>query len=161
MKLFRIVLSILVVLLATMSLAETGVKATFEKLKALEGSWSGKTTDGRPVQVSFRVTSGGSAIMSEIQGKEDMITMFHLDGNRLMMTHYCGAGNQPRMVGTMSPDGKTVNFDFLDATNLSAQPGHMNQMRLTMTDASHHAEDWDFLAPDGKHMHEHFDLERK
>lgn len=161
MKLFRIALSILVVLLATMSLAETGAKATFEKLKSLEGSWSGKTTDGRPVQVSFRVTSGGSAIMSEIQGEEDMITMFHLDGDRLMMTHYCGAGNQPRMVGSMSPDGKTVNFDFLDATNLSAQPGHMNQMHLTMTDASHHAEDWDFLMPDGKHMHEHFDLERK
>ena len=48
-----------------------------------------------------------------------MITMFHMDGSRLLMTHYRGAGNQPRMTGTLSPDGKSVTFDFLDATNLS------------------------------------------
>ena len=75
--------------------------------------------NGQPVEVDYRVTSNGSALMSEIKGKEDMISMFHLDGDRVLMTHYCGAGNQPRMVASASPDGKTFTFDFLDATNLA------------------------------------------
>jgi hypothetical protein len=92
-----------------------------------------------------------------------MITMFHLDGDRLLMTHYCGAGNQPRMVGTVSPDGKTITFNFLDATNvLGSQPGHMERMVLTILDANHHTEEWSFLAQDGKlHQHEAFELQRQ
>jgi hypothetical protein len=90
--------------------------------------------------------------------------MFNLDGpDRLLMTHYCAAGNQPRMVGTMSPDGKTLTFNFLDATNLvSEQPGHMQSLLVTIIDSDHHTEDWAFLARDGKlQHHEHFDLQRQ
>jgi len=136
-------------------------QASFEKLKALQGNWSGKAMN-RDIQVSFRVTSNGSAIMSEIQGEEDMITMFNLDGDRLMMTHYCGTGNQPRMVGTVSPDGKSIRFDFLDATNvLPSQPGHMQRLTITMLDNDHHTESWEFMNNDGKtEHHELFDLHR-
>jgi len=28
---------------------------------------------------------------------ESMVTMYHLDKGRVMMTHYCSAQNQPRM----------------------------------------------------------------
>ena len=59
--------------------------------------------------VVFRPTSGGSALLSEIVGVEDMITMFHLDNDRVLMTHYCGAGNQPRMQATMA-SAKLVHF---------------------------------------------------
>ena len=45
--------------------------------------------------------------MSEIDGHDDMISMLHLDADRLLMTHYCGAGNQPRMQAEASSDGKT------------------------------------------------------
>lgn len=160
MNKLQLVLPALVALLATVAFADSNSQASFEKLKSLQGSWAGKAGD-RDVKVSFRVTSGGSAIMSEIQTEEDMISMFHLDGNRLMMTHYCGAGNQPRMVGTLSPDGKTIKFDFLDATNLSAQPGHMQHLTLTMIDADHHTEQWEFQDADGKTMqHQLFDLHR-
>jgi len=161
MKTFRIVALVVMTLVARLALADSGAQAAFEKIKGLQGLWAGKKSEGQMFEVSFRVTSNGSAVMSEIQGPEDMITMFHLDGQRLLMTHYCGAGNQPRMVGTISPDGKTLTFDFLDGTNLSAQPGHMNRMILTVTDANHHTEEWDFLGADGKHMHERFELERK
>ena len=157
----RRLLPFCVALLATIALADSNTAATFTNLKSLEGSWSGKAGD-RDVKVTFRVTSGGSAVLSEIQaGNEDMISMFHLDGSRLMLTHYCAAGNQPRMIGTVSPDGKTIKFDFLDATNLSAQPGHMQRMTLTMVDADHHTEHWEFQEADGKTMHEEsFDLHR-
>ncbi len=76
--------------------------------------------------------------MSEINGyrSEGMITMFHLDGaNRLMMTHYCGAGNQPRMQASASPDGKTLRFKFVDATNLeSTESGHMDHVVIALLD---------------------------
>ena len=99
--------------------------------------------------------------MSEIKGKENMITMFHLDGERLLMTHYCGAGNQPRMVASASPDGKTFTFSFLDATNLATPDApHMNHLVISMPDANHHTEEWVF-SDHGKEMKEVFDLRRK
>lgn len=161
MRTLRILTAVAVVLLTTVAVAQSSAPA-FDKLKSLAGSWEGTASDGMAVQVSFRETSGGSALMSEITGHEDMISMFHMDGNRLMMTHYCGAGNQPRMIGTLSPDGKTVTFNFLDATNdLPSQPGHMAHLTVTIIDSRHHIEDWEFAAKDGQTLHEKFDLKRK
>jgi hypothetical protein len=100
--------------------------------------------------------------MSEIQGhgSEHMISMIHMDGpNRLMLTHYCGAGNQPRMNATTSADGKTITFEFFDGTNIG-ESGHMQRVVFTMVDANHHTEDWTFNAGQGKEMKEFFDLRR-
>ena len=158
MKMLRVVL---IALVATAAASDT--QKSFDALKTLSGSWAGKGSQGQPVRVSYRVTAGGSALMSEITGEhEDMVTMFHPDGTRLLMTHYCGTGNQPRMVGTASPDGKTITFNFLDATNLAAaQPGHMGRLVVTLVDANHHTEDWEFMGNDGKQMHEVFELQRE
>lgn len=161
MKSIRIAISILLVAAATVAMAQTDAQKTFARLKTLDGMWAGKDPRGEDVKVSFRSTSGGSALMSEIMGKEDMISMFHLDGNRLLMTHYCAAGNQPRMKASASADGKTVTFDFVDATNLAtADAGHMQRMVLNMIDDNHHTEEWTFL-DHGKEMKETFDLQRK
>ena len=161
MKLARVVISLLLALATIAAVGESDAQKSFEKLKTLAGSWQGKTQNGQPVQVVYRVTSGGSALMSEIIGDEDMITMFHLDGDRLLMTHYCGAGNQPRMKATSSADGKSLSFEFLDATNLaSPQAGHMHRVVFTFPDADHHTEEWFFLQ-DGKEARERFELERK
>jgi len=161
MKLVRSALLLILALATTTALAQSDAQKSFDRLKSLAGSWQGKDQSSRSVQVSYRVTSGGSALMSEIQSEEDMITMFHLDGDRLLMTHYCGAGNQPRMKATASPDGKTITFEFLDATNLaSPQAGHMHRVVFTMIDANHHTEEWTFL-DNGKEVKEVFDLQRK
>jgi len=164
MRSVRIASIFFVVAIATSAFAQSNTQAAFDKLKSLEGSWAGKTSDGRDVQVDFRVVSGGSAVMSEIHGQAEanMITMFHPDGDRLLMTHYCGTGNQPRMVGTLSPDGKTISFNFLDATNVRAsQPGHMQQLVLNLPDSNHQTEQWNFLGQDGKmEHHQTFDLQR-
>jgi hypothetical protein len=160
MKASRYALFVLLVFVSTAALAQSDAQKSFDKLKSLAGSWQGKTSQGSNVKVNFRVTSGGSALMSEILGEENMISMIHLDGDRVLMTHYCGAGNQPRFKATTSPDGKTVNFDFLDATNLAtAQAGHMNHVVFQWIDADHHTEEWTFLQ-DGKEKHERFDLQR-
>ena len=117
---------------------------------------------GQPVQVTFKVTGDGSAVMSEILGKDDMISMIHLDGpNSLVLTHYCAIGNQPRMQASVSPDGKTVTFNFQDATNLaSLDAGHMQRMVLTLLDTNHHTEEWIFV-DHGKEIKRVFDLHRK
>jgi len=158
---FAVVITLTSLLTGTLASAASGAQSSFEQLKSLSGSWEGKASNGDPVQVDFRPTAQGSALMSEIKGKEDMITMFNLDGERLLMTHYCAAGNQPRMSATASPDGKTITFDFLDATNLtSPEAGHMQHLVISMRDANHHIEEWNFV-DHGKQMKEVFDLWRK
>jgi|SRR5215813_2617354 len=163
MKAARIVVGLMVVLVAGSLLAMAGSQQTFDTMKSLNGVWEGKGMNGKPLQVSYKVTAGGSALMSEIHGMdEEMITMFHPDGDRLLMTHYCGAGNQPRMQGAASPDGKTIEFTFVDATNITPQqPGHMEKLVVTMVNPTHHTEEWTFKGADGKEMKEVFDLHRK
>ncbi|MGA8539547.1 MAG: hypothetical protein WB566_08600, partial [Terriglobales bacterium] len=123
-------------------------------------NWAGKNNQGQPIEVSFRMTAGGSALMSEIHGHgpENMITMFHMDGDRLLMTHYCGSGNQPRMK-VISADGKSVGFEFFDGTNIGPGDGHMQRASFTESDPDHHVEEWTFL-DHGKDMKEVFTLAR-
>jgi hypothetical protein len=161
MKPVRIAITLLFVLLTSGAFAASAAQKSFEELKSLDGSWEGKASNGEPVQVSYKVTSNGSALMSEIKGKEDMISMFNLDGERLLMTHYCAVGNQPRMVASASPDGKTITFAFLDVTNLATpDAGHMNRLIISMPDSNHHTEEWVYN-DHGKEMKEVFDLWRK
>lgn len=160
----RLVFAVLsVLLIGATAGAQSDAQRGFTTIKRLPGTWEGKRPDGAPFQVTFKLTGGGSAILSEIQApKEDMISMIHMDGpNRLLMTHYCAVGNQPRMQGNVSPDGRTITFDFVDATNLaSSDAGHMQKMVLTVLDDEHHTEEWVFT-DHGKEHKEVFDLRRK
>ena len=156
------VVALAVLLSASLALAESGARKTFDSLKGLDGTWEGKNEKGQSLKITFRETGGGSTLLSEIEGKgpENMVSMFHLDGDRVLMTHYCSAGNQPRMAATLAPDGKSVAFDFVDATNLaSTDAGHMNHVVFAMPDADHHTEQWTFL-DHGKEMKELFTLQR-
>jgi hypothetical protein len=160
MKILRIAACIL---LSTAVFAQSDAQKSFDQLKSLAGSWEGKSSEGEPVQVSFRMTAGGSALMSEIVGHgEDMISMINFDGpDRLLLTHYCAVGNQPRMQATASPDGKTITFNFVDATNLDGQQsGHMDHVVLAMLGPDHHIEEWNFV-DHGKQIKRVFDLTRK
>jgi hypothetical protein len=165
MKTLRTAISFAMILTALAAVAEPNSQKSFDMLKTFSGSWEGKTSQGQPVQVSYRMTAGGSALMSEIvmpdMKMHDMISMFHMDGDRMLMTHYCATGNQPRMVASLSPDGKSVTFDFVDATNLATpSAGHMNRVIFSVVDANHHTEEWRFVQ-DGKEVVELFDLTRK
>ena len=149
---------------------KSDAQKSFDTLKSLAGSWEGRITtfpqqaeiEGKLMQVSLRVTSMGNALMHEMTGAgrpDDPITMLYLDGDRLLLTHYCDAGNRPRMVGKMSPDEKTVEFDFLDVSG-STQYGHMHHVVFTFLDANHHSEDWTYMNPGDKPVHAHIELQR-
>ncbi len=157
-------LAALLLLVPAFARAESSAEKSYGQLKTLAGSWTGTNSAGGRLDVSFRETSAGSALLNEVHvGKadaEDMISMFHLDGSRLMLTHYCTAGNQPRMVGHASPDGRTITFNFLDATNLPNQEdGHMWRVVISMIDSNHHTETWVYL-DHGKKTTEVYDLHR-
>jgi len=122
------------------------------------------------VKVSLRVTSGGAALMHEMvpearsddpsNGDDDPLTVLYVDGERLMLTHYCDSGkNRPRMIGKVSSDGKSIAFDFLDLSGGNTN-GHMHQAVFTFIDADHHTEDWTYMTPDDKPMPAHIDLAR-
>ena len=179
MKYFRFMLSILVLMsLSTVAFAQSDAQKplsdsqkSFDQLKTLAGSWEGivKTypttpeADGKHVQATLRVTSMGNALMHEmrLEGRsDDPITMLYMDDDRLTLTHYCDAGNRPRMVAKASADGKTVEFDFVDVAGGTLY-GHMHHAVFTVIDANHHIEDWTFMAPDGKTaVRAHFELQR-
>ena len=181
MKSLRIMLFVLLMSLVpaafAQSAAPTDAQKSFDKLKTLAGTWQASITTDPPMpemgngvrgQVSLRVTSRGNALVHEMSdpGKPDdptrydhPVTMFYLDGDRLLLTHYCDAGNRPRMAARVSPDGKTVEFDFLDVAG-NTKYGHMQHALFTFIDASHHTEDWTFVMPGDKLMHAHLDLQR-
>jgi hypothetical protein len=157
--------TLMVLFSASLVLAESDARKSFELLKGMEGNWVGTNQQGQSLQVTFRMTAGGSALMSEIHGMdmkksgpENMITMFHLDGDRLVMTHYCSAGNQPRLK-IASADAKSVSFEFFDGTNIGPGQGHMQRATFSQPDADHQTEEWVFL-DHGKEMKELFTLER-
>ena len=152
--------------------AKSESQKSFEKLKTLAGDWEGPVTlqprapetenGGKPMHVSMRVTSMGHLLMHEMKSEgsaDDPVTTIYLDGDHLLLTHYCDAGNRPRMVAKTSPDGKTVEFDFVDITG-NTQYGHMQHAVFTAIDDNHHTEEWTFLLPGDKAMHAHFDLQR-
>lgn len=167
MKSLRIALPLLLSFAATAALAQTSAQKSFDQLKSLAGSWEGKDSKGRPLGVFFRDVARGSTLMSEIRKEGydkvmiSMISMIHLDGpNRLLLTHYCSGGNQPRMAATTSPDGKTITFDFFDATNLATpEDGHFRRIVFTIVDANHHTEEW-YGIDHGKEAKDLFDLHR-
>jgi hypothetical protein len=141
--------------------AANDAASAFATLKGLAGQWETKTPDGHPETVSWKTISDGSAMMEEMS-HESMVTMYHLDNNRLLLTHYCSAKNQPRMQAEVSADGKIITFNFLDATNLASPAApHMRKMVLTVKDNDHFSEQW-FFSKDGKDvMAETFQFTRK
>ena len=132
--------------------------AGFATLKGLTGQWEGKV-EGQTQTITWKLVSAGSVMMEE-SPHESMVTMYHMDDNRLLMTHYCAAQNQPRMAAEVSADGKTIAFNFVDGTNLSKTSGHMKSMVLTLQDQNHITEKWTFVQ-EGKEKTELFELTRK
>jgi len=124
-------------------------KGQLEKLKALAGTWTGKAGEkdsGKTFDavVTFKVTGGGSAVVETIgPGTEhEMVTVYHLDGDRLMLTHYCAAGNQPTMRAVKSGAADTIAFDFVRGSNMKPTDTHMHSARLRFAGEDQLVGDW-------------------
>lgn len=135
--------------------AEIEATKAFEQLKNLVGEWQGSREDGSTATAIYRLSANGSVLVEEFDVIDregyDMSTMYHLDGDRLMLTHYCMAKNQPRMKADLaSSDLNTLRFSFLDATNMkSPEDGHMHSAVFRFVDENEMKQSWTFRK-DGK-----------
>ena len=170
MKPIRLALPLILMFLSMPAFAQSDAQKSFTKLKTLSGVWEGKVTidmkvaaplEQTPMHVVLRTTSRGNALLHEMTSTtspDDPITMFYLDQDRVLLTHYCDAGNRPRMEGKLSPDGKTLEFTFIDVVGNNLGQ-HMHHAKFTFIDADHHTEDWMFMMGDTP-VHAHFELHR-
>ena len=129
--------------------------ALFGRVAKLEGEWIMDMTaeeiaqQGPPQTSIIKVTSGGSIVRDIMfPGSEhEMTNVYHMDGDELVMTHYCAIGNQPRMEAELN-DGHNhaaneIHFQFDEVSNLtSADQGYMGEVVLTFVDDNHYMQTW-------------------
>jgi hypothetical protein len=104
--------------------ATESARASFDRLAALAGHWQGTQADGRTHDVDIRPSAAGSVLVETWTlgpGRESM-TIYHLDGDRLLATHYCVQGNAPRLARVDEHDGR-LEFAFVDGTGLQPEDG--------------------------------------
>ena len=91
-------------------------EVAFERLKSLAGTWeSTEKGSTRKSTTTYALTGGGSVLIESMGG---MATAYHLDKGSLVLTHFCGAGNQPRMrAKTIENGGRHLVFEMYDITN--------------------------------------------
>ncbi len=159
---FRNLVVVAVVLANSLSFAGTtespkdDATVAFARLKGLAGEWEAKSAEIGNARVTNEVVSGGSVVLERFTSDKlpaggEMLTVYHLDGDRLLLTHYCMAQNQPRMVvRCFDPAKGELDFDFLDATNLASPgAGHMHSAKFRFLDDKHFSSEWQFVE-DGK-----------
>jgi hypothetical protein len=141
-------------------------RAAFDRIKALAGEWQGVSNDGRKIRETLEVISGGSVVMQrswfDAHPGELMATMYHLDGDQLILTHYCVAGNQPRLSATRFENGgRKLTFTFRDATNLATRDkGHMDRVVIELLDSNRIASQWTWYQKGKEQWMEKFVLTR-
>ncbi|QDV38783.1 hypothetical protein [Tautonia plasticadhaerens] len=119
--------------------------AAFDLLKSLVGTWEQRDGENSFV-ITYRLTANDSAVVETYgPGTEyEMLSVYHLDGDQLRMTHYCAAGNQPRVIldqDASSPEALVFAFD--GGSNLDpAKDMHMHEGRLLLHDADHYTGEW-------------------
>jgi hypothetical protein len=118
----------------------------FDRLKTLVGTWEAIGPQGRPLTNTIRLVSNGTALEETFQSAEadQMVTLYTPNGNRLAMTHYCAAGNQPHMESpVVTGDQKEFDFSLTGITNLAnPNAGHMRHLLIQIADQDHFTEKW-------------------
>lgn len=144
--------------------ASDSAAAAYERMKSLAGSWkSSMEGEDHTSTITYRVIANGSAVVeSMLAGTPmEMETIYHLDGDRLLATHYCAAGNQPRMKATKITPTSTT-FEFLDATNLPSRNAmHMGGLVLEFVDKDHVKANWTSFKDGKAEEHAIFSLTRE
>jgi hypothetical protein len=120
----------------------------FERVKQLVGVWEG-TSDmgkaGEKVRVEYSLTAGGSALIETLSpGKgEEMVSVYHDQKGKLVMTHYCTLHNQPHMTLVKS-DAQSIELLFSKKGNVinPAKEMHMHAVSFSFTDNDHFVQKW-------------------
>lgn len=127
----------------------SAAQAQLDRLKSLAGTWKGSgghsgSKETMEAVVSYRVTAGGSAVVETIGPgtPHEMMTVYHLDGDQLLLTHYCAARNQPTMRMVPSGAEDVLAFDFLRGSNMKPEDMHMHAARLRLAAPDRLVSEW-------------------
>jgi hypothetical protein len=117
---------------------------SFDALKGLVGEWTGTGPDGDAMTTKFRLSAGGSVLVETLfpETPKEMVTVYHMDGPDLVLTHYCMLGNQPKLKADSPKETKKVSFKSVGGTNMKLTDPHMGRAVLTLVDNNHFEADW-------------------
>ncbi len=126
-----------------------------DSVKSLEGTWEGPGQGGQTMRLEFHVASNGS-IVREVMfpgTPHEMLNVYSLDGNSLLVTHYCAMGNQPHMRAT-GREGRFLDFRCDSVSDLDKPDEmYMGELTLELPDQDHLVEHWRTFSK-GKHLAE-------
>jgi hypothetical protein len=120
----------------------------FNQLAALVGTWEA-IQDGVPIKETYTLIANRSTLMAQTQPGEEsvMITMFTVDGDRLIATHYCSARNQPHML-TVAPghleNGMTFSLERVTGMK-TPDDWHNTGLTIKLDDKDHMTQRWTYL----------------
>jgi len=120
--------------------------AAFERLTSLVGQWKG-SFGGTEITLTYNVTANGSALMEVSKSDQVMITMFTVDGDRLIATHYCSARNQPQMQTAPLSGAPTSQLAFaLERVTGMRTPDdwHNTGLVMILEDKDHLTQEWTY-----------------
>lgn len=124
----------------------------FAQLKSLAGLWSGEGEH----QHTINLSAAGTVVMETMAPGTDheMINMYFLDGERLLLTHYCAGGNQPQMELQSQSTRHELHFDYVGGTNLDpAVDSHIHSAKIVLVDPHTIESHWNGYQ-DGKPHHD-------
>jgi hypothetical protein len=130
-----------------MGQAPTPAAEGLARLKALEGEWidpDGVFGEKGKVAVTYRVTSAGHSVVETfpVGTPHEMTTVYHLDGNSLVLTHYCTSNTQPKMTST-GLKGNTLVFEFAGGANIDpTKTSHMHGVTFEFVSADEIKATW-------------------
>jgi hypothetical protein len=126
---------------------KTKSEEAFDRLASLKGQWKGEQ-DGVKISLIYALTANGSALMEEFRPESGpvMITLFTVDGDHLIATHYCSAKNQPQMVTSAITDvQKPLAFSLARVTGLkSPDDWHNTGLTVIQEDNDHLTQEWTY-----------------
>jgi hypothetical protein len=121
--------------------------AAFSRLKGLAGEWNVESARGKG-RSQFELIAGGSVVLERFAepGGGEMLTLYHLDGDNLVLTHYCMAGNVPHMVAEkFDAASGELNFAFAGGANIGANTGHMHDAAFRLISNDRFDAKWNFV----------------
>jgi hypothetical protein len=147
-SLFRsVALMPLVVSTVAVAADKTKSEQAFDRLTSLQGEWEGEQR-GIKIKVNYTLTANGSALMEQFRPESGpvMITMFTVDGDHLIATHYCSVKNQPQMVTPAITDvQKPLVFTLDRITGLkSPDDWHNTGLTVIQEDKDHLVQEWTY-----------------
>ena len=126
---------------------KTKSEEAFDRLATLKGQWSGEQ-EGVKISLIYTLTANGSALMEEFRPERGavMITMFTVDGDHLIATHYCSAKNQPQMMtSAITNVEKPLAFSLARITGLkSPDDWHNTGLTVIQEDNDHLTQEWTY-----------------